>query len=329
MRRREFLGVLGGAAAWPLRAWAQDSRTKLLGILSGTADSPLFRTWIKIVQDELAKLGWTEGSNLQLDVRFASGDVELLKSEAARMAALRPDVILSHATPATLALAQTARSVPNVFVAPADPVASGFVESIARPGKNSTGFINFELTVGGKWIELLREINPKIVRVHLLLNPKTYPGGSGGAHVQFIRDAAAAFGIASAEAPFSSISELQEVFKRISNDSAAAVIVMPDTSTTLNADVIARLASQHRVLAVYPYGFFAKAGGLVSYGTDIGDLYRRSASYVDRILRGESAATLPVQSPTKYELFVNMKAARVLGVEIPFFLQQRADEVIE
>jgi putative ABC transport system substrate-binding protein len=333
MKRREFIMLLGGAAAgiWPFAARAQQSdRVRLVGALMGIAEGdPEGRVWISAFRKGLEGAGWVEGRNLRLDLRWPSGDTSIMRAQAAELVNQHPDVIVTHATPATIALRHETRAVPNVFVVVADPVGSGFVESFHSPGGNSTGFTNFEPTMGGKWLELLKEIAPAMTRVAMVLNPETFPGGINGVQLRSIESAAVAFGIALRMMPFRSAAEIESGFSTVERDRIDGLIVLPDTSTTRHSDLIVALAARHRLPAMYPYRDFVNSGGLLCYGVDRGDLYRRAASYVDRILRGAKPSDLPVQAPTKYELSINLKTAKALGLEVPPMLLTRADEVIE
>lgn len=274
-------------------------------------------------------LGWIDGRNARMEVRWAGGDVAAMRMGAAELVAWNAEVVVTQATPATLAFREASRTIANVFVAIGDPVASGIAESISHPGGNSTGFVNFETTIGGKWIELLREVAPKIERVAMLLNPKTYQGGLGGAQVHSAQSAATTLGMIATEAPFLTAQEIESTIAELAHHPAAGLIVMPDTSTNIHAALIIELTRRYRVVAVYPYGYYARDGGLFSYGTNLSDQCRQAASYVDRILRGEKPGDLPVQSPTKYELLINLRTARDLGLDVPATLVTRADEVIE
>jgi putative ABC transport system substrate-binding protein len=329
MRRRTFLGALGAAATWPVVARAQQaSLIPKVGVLMGVVENDETRRWVSALTQALREFGWLEGRTVLTEVRWASADTSKMRALASELISEKCSVIVTHATPATLAFRSVMTTTPNVFVGAADPVGSGFVDSISRPGRNSTGFTNFELTVGGKWLELLKEIAPQVQRVSMLLNPATYPGGPGGVHVRYINEAAPNFQMVTRETYFSVSSNIEAIYASAAH-SSDAVVVMPDTSTSSNSKLIVELASRYRVPTVYPYKFFTDSGGLVSYGTDLGDLYRRSAAYVHRILKGEKPADLPVQAPTKYELVINLKTAKALGLTVPPTLLARADEVIE
>jgi ABC-type uncharacterized transport system substrate-binding protein len=242
---------------------------------------------------------------------------------------LRPDVVLTHASPATTAFRQATRTVPNVFVAVVDAVGAGFVQTVARPGGSSTGFTNFEPSLGSKWLQLLKDVAPHIRQVSVLLNPKTFLSGFGGPLPHAIQATAMSFDVTLSEAAFSTAEDIESLVGAIGSNQTTGVIVMPDTSTTLHGTTIVSSVARHRVPTVYPYGSFVYAGGLLSYGVDRSDLYRRAASYVDRILRGTAPANLPVQAPVKFELMINLKTAKALGLDVPPTLLALADEVIE
>jgi putative ABC transport system substrate-binding protein len=331
MKRREFITLLAGAAAtWPVAVLAEQAdRIRRIGVLMGTSDSRETRLWVAALQKGCENLGWIEGRNAHTEVRWADGDIAVMRTRASELAAWRPDVVVTQATPATLAFRETARNIANVFVAVADPVGAGIAESISHPAGNSTGFVNFEPTIGGKWLELLREVAPRIKRVAILLNPKTYPGGLGGVQVRFAQSAASSFDITVTETPFFTAGEIESTLAALARDPTAGLLVMPDTSTAVHSALIVELARRYRIVAIYPYGYHARRGGLLSYGTDVSDLYWKAAGYVDRILRGEKPSDLPVQSPTKYELVINLKTAKEIGLDIPPTLLARADEVIE
>ena len=331
MKRRGFITLIGGAAAaWPLAARAQQpGRLRSVGVLMGIAeDNPEGQAWVSTFRQALREWGWMEGRNVRIDLRWASGDLATMRAHAAELVKQQCEVIVTHASPATTAVRQETRTVPNVFVVVNDPVSSGFVESIPRPGGNSTGFTNFELSIGGKWLELLKEVSPNITRIALLLNPETYPGGASGLLIRSIETAAPSFGVALVVTPFRTAAEIESAFRGATRDRIDGLIVLPDTSTTLHSELIAVSAAQQKLTAIYPYRDFVVVGGLLSYGVDRVDLYRRAAAYVDRILKGEKP-DLPVQWPAKYQLVINLKTAKVLGLEVPPTLLARADEVIE
>jgi putative ABC transport system substrate-binding protein len=332
MKRREFLTLVGGGAAvWPLAARAQQpERTRNIGGLLGIAEAnPEGRLWLSALRQGLAETGWIEGKNIRLHLRWPAADTNLMLRQAAELLNENCEVILTHASPATAALRKTAPNVANVFVAVADPIASGFVKSIAHPDGNSTGFTNFEPAMGGKWLEILKEISPACTSVAIVVNPKTFPGGFEGSHVQAIQAAAASRGISVSKLPFHDADELESGFGSIEQGPSNGLLVMPDTSTTQYSKVIVSLAERHRIPAIYAYRDFVGSGGLVCYGVDRSDLYRRAAGYIDRLLRGSAPSELPVQTPTKFEFVINLKTAKLLGLEVSPALLATADEVLE
>jgi putative ABC transport system substrate-binding protein len=330
LKRREFIALLGGAAAsWPLAARAQQ-RMRRVGALMGVAPSNgEAQVWLLAFKRALQELGWIEGRNIVVDVRWPAGDVALMKGQASELANNGSEVVLTHASPATAALRQAAPNLPNVFVTVIDPVGSGFVESITRPGGASTGFTNFEPSLSTKWLELLKAIVPRLTRVLVLANPNTHPGGFGGALPLALRASAPSFGVAVIDTPFGAAEEIDVALTRATNDSGTGMIVMPDTSTTLHTQSIVDSAGKHHIPSVYPYRDFVEAGGLMAYSVDRTDLYRRAAVYVDRILKGDKPSELPVQAPTKFELSINLKTAKALGLDMPPTLLALADDVIE
>ena len=329
MRRREFITLLGGVtAAWPLVARAQSGPVRLIGVLMGFAESDQFaQSEVAAFRGALAKLGWTEGSNLRIVLRWGAADPDRTKTLAKELVDVRPDVILGQTTPVTDALTRETRTIPIVFVTVADPIASGFAASLARPGGNVTGFALFESVLGGKWVELLKEIAPHTVRVALLFNPATAPPLK--AYMSSIQAAASSFAIQVRAAPVHTKDEIEGVIAAQARDPGGGLIVMPDPFNTLNRELIIALAARYSVPAIYYNRFFADSGGLVSYGDDRAELFRQAAGYIDRILKGAKPADLPVQQPTKFELIINLKAAKALGLDVPRGLLDAADEVIE
>jgi putative ABC transport system substrate-binding protein len=330
MRRREFLAGLGGAAvAWPLAAHAQQSeRVHRIGmILPAAASDTDFQTRVAAFHQGLAHLGWNVGRNMRIDTRWATTNAAEIRRHAAELAALAPDVILAHGSAVVGAMLQATRTVPIVFPVLPDPVGAGFVDSLARPGGNVTGFMSYEYSLSGKWLELLKQVAPGVTRAAVLRNPAT-PSGM------------AQFGVIQAMGPSLSV-EVTALNMRDAGEIERAVTAfarhpnggLVATSgggvATFHRDQIIALAARHKLPAVYFERIFAAAGGLISYGPDYVDQYRRAAAYVDRILRGEKPADLPVQAPTKYELVINLKTARALGLTVPGTLLARADEVIE
>jgi putative ABC transport system substrate-binding protein len=331
MKRREFITLLGGAAAaWPLAASGQQGeRMRRIGVLMGYAESDLEpQAHIAAFRDGLQKLGWTEGRNTQIDTRWAApDDAESMRRFAKELVALQPDLILSTTTPTTTALLQQTRTIPIVFAIVADPIGSGFVASFARPGGNVTGFIFTEPTMAGKWLELLKEIAPRIVRVAMLFNPASAPYAEYWLNP--FKAAAPSFAVEAILAPVHDMSELESVIAAQAREPNSGLIAMPDSFADAHRVEITSLAARYRLPAVYPFRFFAEVGGLLSYGVDRTDNFRRAATYVDRILKGEKPAELPVQAPIKFELVVNLKTARALGLDVPPTLLARADGVIE
>ena len=324
MKRREFITLLGGAAAWPLAARAQQPHR--IGVLLGfEATDPDADRLLAAFKNGLQEFGWIEGRNIAFDYRWPAADPERIRTYAVELAASKPSVILVNSTPATRILHRETRTVPVVFVNIADPIRSGVVASLANPGGNLTGLSNFEPRMGGKWLELLKEIAPKRTRVGLLFNPDTH----SGQYSRLLEDAAPTVGMQSIQLLVRAAAELEGAIASVAADSTVAIMVVPDTFNFVHRDRIVALAAQHRVPAIYPYRFFVAGGGLISYGFDDADLYRRAASYVDRILRGTKPADLPVQLPTKFELAINLKAAKALGLDVPDKLLAVADEVIE
>jgi putative ABC transport system substrate-binding protein len=325
--RRDFITLLGGAAAWPLVANAQQVRR--IGVLMAHPESDAeFHAYLDAFREGLQKLGWTEGRNIRIDTRWgALDDAKLRQQSAKELVALQPDLILTQNTPPTASMLQQTRTIPIVFVIVADPVGSRFVENLGRPGGNATGFTIMEPTIIGKLLELLKEIAPRVNRAAFLFNPATSPYRD--VYLNPFKTAAPSLAVEAILAPVHDVSELESVIAAQGRDSNGSLIVMPDGFLNVHREEIVSLAARYRVPAVYPWRFFAELGGLLSYGSDQRDMFRVAATYVDRILKGEKPADLPVQAPTKYELVINLKTAKALGLDVPWFLQQRADEVIE
>jgi putative tryptophan/tyrosine transport system substrate-binding protein len=330
MKRREFITLLGSAAvAWPRAPRAQQGeRVRRIGVLMAYAESdPEAQTLVSAFRDGLQKLGWKEAHNIRIDLRWAASDVESMQRFAKELVALQPDVILSQTTPTTAALLQQTRTIPIVFATVADPVGSGFVASFPQPGGNVTGFNVSEPTLAGKFLELLKEIAPRVARVAMLFNPSTAPYAE--IYLNPFKAAAASFGVEAITAPVHDRSELESVVAAHARTPNSGLIVMPDGFMNVHRAEVTSLAARYRLPAVYPYRFFAELGGLLSYGPDQTDNFRRAAAYVDRILKGAKPSELPVQAPIKFEMTINLKTAKALGLDVPLHLQQRADEVIE
>jgi putative ABC transport system substrate-binding protein len=329
MRRRDFITLIGGAATWPLVARAQQPRQmRRIGVLmSFGADDPSAPPLVSAFAQGLQEHGWTVGGNVRIDYRWGASDLDRFRKYAAELVALAPDVIVATAGSIVGILQQASRNVPIVFVTTIDPVGSGFVASLARPGGNATGFTAFEFSMSGKLLELLKEIAPRVTRVAVIRDPFVPAGSAGFAAIQTVAPSLGVeltpFGVRDAD----EIERGIAAFARGSND--GLIMVGPPSSAWVHRDLIITLVARHRLPSVYSSPIFVNSGGLVAYGVDPVDQYRRAAGYVDRILRGEKPADLPVQAPVKYELVINLKTAKALGLEVPPTLLARADEVIE
>jgi putative ABC transport system substrate-binding protein len=327
MRRREFLGSLGGAVAWPIAARAQQGeRVRRIGVLLNlAADDPEVQVRLAPFFQGLKEAGWTDGRNMQIEMRFPAGDFEQLRKHASELVELKPDVIMATATPAVRALQQSSRTIPIVFNAVIDPVGSGLVQSMPRPGGNATGFISFEYALATKWLQLLTEIAPSVNRIAVLRDPNVAAGIGQFAAIQV----AGSIGLELSAIDLRDASTLERAVSEFARGANGGLIVTASQFGSNHTEMITGLATQHRLPAVYPYRYFSAVGGLASYGSDLLDEYRRTAVYVDRILRGEKPADLPVQAPTKYNLVINLKTAKALGRDVSPALLARADEVIE
>jgi putative ABC transport system substrate-binding protein len=329
MRRREFIAGLGSAAAWPLTARAQQAdRVRRIGVLMGTSDSDLeARARLGAFRQELEKLGWAVGRNVTIDYRWAMGDADRAQTTAAELLRLAPDIMLVTPVVGLAALQRATSAIPIVFVQVSEPVAQGFVSSLAHLGGNITGFSNLEPSMGAKWLQLLKEIAPHITRVAIMLNPDTSPF-----NVAFSRSteaAASKIAVEAAFAPVREIGQIEAVMTALRREPVGGLIVPTDTFTFSHSNLIVELAARWRIPAIYGERAYTSDGGLISYGIDAPDMYRRSAAYVDRILRGEKPANLAVQQPIKFELVINLKTAKTLGLTIPETLLATADEVIQ
>jgi len=329
MRRREFITLLGGAAAaWPLAARAQQpERMRRIGILlAAAADDAEFQARVGAFQQGLALLGWTIGRNVRIDTRWATANAAEIRRHAAELAALAPDVILAHGATTVGPLLQATRTVPIVFPVVADPVGAGFVDSLARPGGNATGFMTFEYSIGGKWLELLKQIAPSVTRAAVMRDPSIT---SGTGQLAAIQTAAPSFGVELSPVDVRDAGEIERAVAAFARSANGGLIVTGSAPAQLHRDLIVTLAARHKLPAVYYERFFVAAGGLISYGPNFVDQFRQAAGYVDRILKGEKPADLPVQAPTKYETVINLKTAKALGLDVPATVLARADEVIE
>ena len=331
LRRREFITLLGGAAAvCPLAVRAQQGeRMRRIGALIGGAETdPESRARVAALREGLEQRGWSEGRNLRIDYRWASADSDRIRAFAAELVATAPEAIFAHTTPATTRLLEATRNIPIVFASVSDPIGDGIVASFARPGGNVTGFTNVEASIGGKWLEILKELSPAVARVGFLFNPATSPGG-GSYFLRPFEAAAPLFNVQPISTPVEDVVDIERAVAPLAVGANGGLIVNSDVFTTRHRAAIIAAAARHRVPAIYPFAYFAADGGLAAYGTDVRDLWRRAASYIDRILRGEKPADLPVQAPTKFELVINLKTAKALSLNIPAMLLARADEVIE
>jgi putative tryptophan/tyrosine transport system substrate-binding protein len=329
MRRREFITLIGGAAAaWPFAVRAQQpERVRRIGVFGGLTESdPSVQPMVAAFRGALAKLGWTEGSNLLIEYRWCEGDADKMHRQAAELAALVPDVIFVSGGLGLERLLQATRAVPVVFAIVPDPVGSGFVESLSRPGGNATGFMMFEYSLSGKWLELLKEIAPDVTRAAVLRDPAITAGIGQFAVIQSV---APSRGVEVIPVNMRDAAEIERAVAAFARSGNGGLIVTAGAAAIVGRELIPALAVKHKLPEVYPARDFATSGGLVSYAADFIDQYRRAASYVDRILRGEKPADMPVQAPTKYELVINLKTAKALGLTVPASVLARADEVIE
>jgi putative tryptophan/tyrosine transport system substrate-binding protein len=328
VKRRAFIAGLGSAAAWPVVARAQQGdRVRRIGVLSAADEnSPEVKLLLSAFTQALADLGWTVGRNLRMDFRWGSGDINRIRALAPELVGLQPDIILTTSTPTTIALQRETRTIPIVFADVVDPIASGVVAQLDRPSGNVTGFVGFEATLGGKWLGLLSEIAPGLKRAAIMFNPDTF-AASGS--MPSIETAARSLKVVPITAPVHSDPEIETAIIALGREPGGGLVVIPDAFVIAHRASIISAAARNNIPAVYRYSFFAKDGGLLSYGPDAVDFYRRAATYVDRILRGERPGDLPVQLPTKFEMVVNLKTANALGLTVPQSILLRADEVIE
>ncbi len=330
MRRRELIaGIAASAATWQLEARAQHGeRVRRVGILmGGNRDDAEMEVRLEALQSGLKELGWIEGRNITLEYRWAGGDAQRFDRFSNELILMQPDVIFATTFAAAAALKERARTIPIVFVMVSDPVGAGIVTSLARPGGNLTGFTPFESSLGGKWIELLREIFPGLTRAMIVFNPDT--ARNAPPFIASAQTAGASLGVATVPTPVREISEIENIARTSTDHSGSALVIAPDAFLAGRYRSIVAIAANHRLPLISPFRFFTVAGALVSYGINIPSEYRRATGYINRILRGEDPALLPVQAPTKFELIINQTAARALGINVPPMLLARADEVIE
>jgi putative ABC transport system substrate-binding protein len=331
MKRRDVIKLIGGAAAsWPLAVRAQQhDEVRRIGVLVNVAaDDPEAQTSVAAFKQALQQLGWSEGRNLRIDFRGAAGDPERMQAFAKELVSLQPHVILTRSTPVTAALLKQTHTIPIVFTVVSDPVGEHFVESLARPGGNATGFTNVEFSLTGKWLELLKEVAPGIKRVAFVFNPKLAPGG-GSYYTRLIEASAPTFSVTPTVAPVHDAAEIERAIGEFVREPNGGLVVLPDATTLVHRKLIVALAERHRVPAIYAFRIIVTDGGLISYGIDVVDQFRQAAGYVDRILKGAKPAELPVQLPTKFAMDINLKTAKRLGLNVPLLMQQRADEVVE
>ena len=330
MRRRNFIKLLGGAAAaWPLAARAQQpDRVRRVGFLNSQFVTDLeAQAWNAAFHRQLEELGWVDGRNIHIEYRWGAGSIERVQLLAKELVGLNPNALVAVTTPATAALQAETHTIPIVFAMVSDPIGNKFVASLAKPGGNITGFINIEATLSSKWLSLMREIAPSVSRVAFLFNPQTAPFSRY--YLDTFRSAASSLAIEPIEAPVHSSAEIEAVMTRLGGEVGTGIIVMPDTSMTVHRETIYALAFRYRLPTIYGFRFYVTGGGLMSYGVDAADLLRGAATYVDRILRGARPDELPVQLPTKFELVINLKTAKALGLTVPPSLLATADELIE
>jgi putative ABC transport system substrate-binding protein len=327
MRRREFIAGLGGAAAWPLALRAQQAeRMRRIGFLTSISDDTEGRSWITALTRGLQELGWIEGPNVLIDYRFGDADPTRMPKLARELIALHPDVVVASTGPAVAAFHDQSSSIPIVFVQVPDPVSAGFVTSLARPEGNVTGFTNFEFSMGGKWLQVIQECSPSVRGVLVVFDPEN---PTWHAYLQTLEAAAPSLGMQLTPAGVRNPAEIERAIAEFAQQPSTAVVVLPSPVTVRDREAVIAAVARHRIPALYAYRFFATSGGFISYGIDLSDLYKRTADYVDRILNGAKPADLPVQNPTKFEMVINLKTAKALGLTIPPNLLALADEVIE
>jgi putative tryptophan/tyrosine transport system substrate-binding protein len=328
LRRRDFITLVGGAVAWPRVVRAQQSeRVRRVGVLFGGADDAEGKARAASLRQGLSELGWIEGRNIRIDYQWGSGDAERAKILAAELVSQKPDVIIATTTLSLAAVRNETSAIPIVFVNVGDPIAQGFVSSLAHPGGNITGFTSFEFAISVKWLELIKEIAPNLRRVAFIFNPEAAPFAEK--FVNSIERVAPSFEVDLIVSPTRDAAEIDRALAAVSGEPKGGVIVNPDAFSTTNHGLIISLAARYHLPAIYPFRFYAVDGGLLSYGHDFNEPWQRAPSYVDKILKGASPADLPIQQPTKFELIINLKTAKALGLTIPPQLLDRADELIE
>jgi putative ABC transport system substrate-binding protein len=326
MRRREFIALFGGASAtWPHSLLAQQS-SRRIGVLVGTGDDAQGRSWITGFRAKLKKLGWADGRNVQIDLVWGGADIDHIRASAARMVSSKPDVIFVYSVRVLNPIRQATQHIPVVFIATNDPVGLGIVKSLSRPGGNLTGFMLYEVSVAGKLVELLKELSPNLARVALLYNPTN---SSAMPYWRLIQTIANSYGITPVSFPVHDAVAIEKAVAEFAKEPNGGVVLPTDVTTTVYRDLIVTLSARYRIPTVYSFRSVVAGGGLISYGPDTSDLFLRAASYVDRILRGEKPANLPVQAPTKFTLAVNLKTAKSMGLTVPTSILLRADDVIE
>jgi len=326
MRRRAFIKLLGGAAAaWPLGARAQQ-RVRRIGVLLGFGNDSQGLSWMAGFRQKLQELGWADGRDVQIDVRWGGGDIDYIRATAADLANSKPDVILVYSVRVLNAMRQATREIPVVFIATSDPVGLGLVKSLAHPGGNLTGFMLYEVSVAGKLVELIKEMAPRLATIALLFNPEN---SSAAGYQRSIETVSKSLGVIPVWLPVRNSADIENAMNKLAREPNGGLVLPTDVTTIVYRDLIVGLAARHRLPAVYSSRADVTSGGLMCYGPDTADLFRRAGSYVDRILKGDKPADLPVQAPTRYELVINLKTAKALGLDVPLILQQRADEVIE
>src|SRR5262245_17474204 len=331
MKRREFIRLIGGAVSWPVAARAQlGEPVRRIAVLTGyDEDDREAQERLAILRRRLAELGWTNGRNLQIEERWSRGDAERARRLAEELIGWKPDVILAETTSSVRALRLLTDTIPIVFTNLSNPVGSGFVASLSRPGGNITGFTNYESSMGGKWLQILKDVVPGTTRAAIMFNPNVSTHIAAGYYLDSLAEAAPGLAVTAVATPVQTAGEIERAVAESAAPPGGGLIVLPDTFTLVHRDLIVRLAAEQRVPAVYSFRLFAAQGGLLSYGINASNQFSRAASYIDRILKGERTPDLPVQTPTKYELIINLKTAKTLGLDVPPSLLARADEVIE